>query len=403
MATQKQLEANRRNARRSTGPQSEAGKAIVAANALKTGLHASRFLVLESLGESAADYEAHAAAVVASLAPVGPLEETTAANIASLLWRIRRIPQLEAAASLPAVDLPTHPDLVEPSCSVTLERPPATAPARDRLARVRDDLRCGTNRRAALAAALTRLDSRLRPRKSDGEYGIPEAKELREAVSEVLGWPALDFGKWIELARELSPPADLEQSPRWTAPLLVRAFDRLATDTNRTPLAFRRAVRKQLKAMLAHQDELRVEREHQERGLVQEMKAERDRAHAVAVYGSEKAVTGIQKSEQHLTKQLERNLLLLERLQARRSQAEEQSRRDDTLRLGGYERQEIGFVFRSALPFNPSVSDASFACDALPAPALEATPAPQPANEPASTFPDAVQPNRPKSFEPLLL
>jgi len=90
MASPKQLAANRRNARLSTGPRSDPGKAIVAANAVKSGLHATRYLVLASLGETAADYDAHTAAVVADLAPVGPVETATANAIASRLSIVTR-------------------------------------------------------------------------------------------------------------------------------------------------------------------------------------------------------------------------------------------------------------------------------------------------------------------------
>ncbi|HWC98529.1 MAG TPA: hypothetical protein VG456_17335 [Candidatus Sulfopaludibacter sp.] len=49
MSTQKQLEANRRNAQLSTGPKSEEGKAISSMNALKSGLDAeSQFVIGES-------------------------------------------------------------------------------------------------------------------------------------------------------------------------------------------------------------------------------------------------------------------------------------------------------------------------------------------------------------------
>jgi hypothetical protein len=40
MATQKQIEANRRNAQKSTGPKTEAGKATAKFNALKHGMTA---------------------------------------------------------------------------------------------------------------------------------------------------------------------------------------------------------------------------------------------------------------------------------------------------------------------------------------------------------------------------
>jgi len=54
MSTQRQIEANRRNAQKSTGPTSVTGKAVSSMNSLKTGIHAES-LVLPC--ENAADLE----------------------------------------------------------------------------------------------------------------------------------------------------------------------------------------------------------------------------------------------------------------------------------------------------------------------------------------------------------
>ena len=45
MSTQRQIEANRRNAQKSTGPASVTGKAVSCMNALKTGIHAKSLLL----------------------------------------------------------------------------------------------------------------------------------------------------------------------------------------------------------------------------------------------------------------------------------------------------------------------------------------------------------------------
>jgi plasmid maintenance system antidote protein VapI len=63
MSTQKQLEANRRNAQLSTGPKSEEGKAISSMNALKSGLDAeSQFVIGESreaFAKLQSEYDTH--------------------------------------------------------------------------------------------------------------------------------------------------------------------------------------------------------------------------------------------------------------------------------------------------------------------------------------------------------
>ena len=45
MSSQRQIEANRRNAQKSTGPTSATGKAVSSMNALKTGIHAKSLLL----------------------------------------------------------------------------------------------------------------------------------------------------------------------------------------------------------------------------------------------------------------------------------------------------------------------------------------------------------------------
>ena len=46
MSTQRQIEANRRNAAKSTGPRSVEGKAVSRMNALRTGIHAESTIII---------------------------------------------------------------------------------------------------------------------------------------------------------------------------------------------------------------------------------------------------------------------------------------------------------------------------------------------------------------------
>ena len=94
MATQKQIEANRENARKSTGPRTEAGKAASSANALKHGLTAADSVVLPE--EDAENFEQFREGVTADLAPAGALQHALAHRIAVLLWRLDRVARLEA-------------------------------------------------------------------------------------------------------------------------------------------------------------------------------------------------------------------------------------------------------------------------------------------------------------------
>jgi hypothetical protein len=94
VGTEKQAAANRRNAQKSTGPATTSGKAVVARNATKHGLRALSAMVVPEI-EDAAAWEAHQAATLASLQPVGYLETLFAERIAAQAWRLARAVRYE--------------------------------------------------------------------------------------------------------------------------------------------------------------------------------------------------------------------------------------------------------------------------------------------------------------------
>jgi hypothetical protein len=75
VTTQKQIDANRRNASKSTGPRTEAGRAASRRNALTFGLTAKQ---ITAPGESEQDVTEFLLKMCADLAPVGPQEEALA-------------------------------------------------------------------------------------------------------------------------------------------------------------------------------------------------------------------------------------------------------------------------------------------------------------------------------------
>ncbi len=95
MTTTAKIEANRRNAARSTGPRTAAGKALARYNAVRHGALTAAPLVP---GEDVAAWDQHRQGVVASLAPAGRLEAALADRIALTLWRLDRVARYEAAA-----------------------------------------------------------------------------------------------------------------------------------------------------------------------------------------------------------------------------------------------------------------------------------------------------------------
>src|SRR5262245_5562991 len=92
MASLEQIEANRRNALKSTGPRSEEGKRRSRRNAIRHGLTAET--VIKDL-EDPADYKAFEAAVTADYDAQTAVERELVLRLASLLWRLRRATSIE--------------------------------------------------------------------------------------------------------------------------------------------------------------------------------------------------------------------------------------------------------------------------------------------------------------------
>ncbi len=93
MTTQKQIETNRRNSRRSTGPKTRTGKAASKLNALKHGLLAQQVAVR---GEDPVEFAGVLESLVDELQPQGPLEEQLVERVAACMWRLRRLYRVEA-------------------------------------------------------------------------------------------------------------------------------------------------------------------------------------------------------------------------------------------------------------------------------------------------------------------
>ena len=92
MTSFRQIEANRRNARKSTGPTTEEGKQRSRCNAVRHGLTAET--VIGAL-EDAEDYKAFEAAIIADYDAQSAVERELVLRLASLLWRLRRATTME--------------------------------------------------------------------------------------------------------------------------------------------------------------------------------------------------------------------------------------------------------------------------------------------------------------------
>jgi hypothetical protein len=86
-------EASRRNGAKSRGPNTPAGKARCAQNALKHGMRAQKYLVLPD--EDVAEFEALEAVLLEELAPVGALQIVLARRVAVATWRLARADRIE--------------------------------------------------------------------------------------------------------------------------------------------------------------------------------------------------------------------------------------------------------------------------------------------------------------------
>ena len=92
MTSFRQIYANRRNARKSTGPITQEGRERSRCNAVRHGLTAET--VIAAL-EDAEDYKAFEAAVIADYDAQSAVERELVLRLASLLWRLRRATTME--------------------------------------------------------------------------------------------------------------------------------------------------------------------------------------------------------------------------------------------------------------------------------------------------------------------
>jgi hypothetical protein len=104
------IDANRRNALRSTGPITPEGKARSSKNALRHGVY-SALPVVSGL-EQREHWATHRAGILKSLAPEGTLEEALAEWVALCFWRLNRVHRYETAITavgLERIEEQLHP------------------------------------------------------------------------------------------------------------------------------------------------------------------------------------------------------------------------------------------------------------------------------------------------------
>lgn len=93
MTSEKQISANRRNAKKSTGPKTDRGKAASRNNAFKHGLLSTEITVP---GEDPKKFAYLKSELTAELDPLGFQEAEIVERMAVLMWRLRRLYRAEA-------------------------------------------------------------------------------------------------------------------------------------------------------------------------------------------------------------------------------------------------------------------------------------------------------------------
>ena len=95
-ASERKVQANRRNALRSTGPKTERGKSTVARNAIKHGVLAREVVITAGDGkESSEEFHALVGQLWEDCEPVGVVEESLVQTIANCWWRKERVLRAE--------------------------------------------------------------------------------------------------------------------------------------------------------------------------------------------------------------------------------------------------------------------------------------------------------------------
>jgi hypothetical protein len=89
MASDRQIEANRRNAQLSTGPRTDEGKAKSSGNAMRHGPTAQTAFLP---GEDEEEFASLRQKLIAALDPRDALEFELAERNISVFWRLRRVP-----------------------------------------------------------------------------------------------------------------------------------------------------------------------------------------------------------------------------------------------------------------------------------------------------------------------
>lgn len=170
MASLAQTEANRRNAKRSTGPRTPEGKAAVARNGVTHGLSSNKFFLLP--WEDPSEWEALLSGLIAEHQPSTPTEEFLVIEMARAQWKLNRLAHIEHEILAGQDGATDWPEL-----ALQWRRDCANSQKTERLERYETSLRRAWYR--ALATLLKLRKSTAKPEASENDKAKPVAEAQR--------------------------------------------------------------------------------------------------------------------------------------------------------------------------------------------------------------------------------
>lgn len=289
MTSDKQIAANRRNARKSTGPKTEQGRAITHLNAVKHG-GLAMVPVVPKLEKRDA-WQALLDATLDSLQPVGHLETVLAGRVALLLWRLERVARYERAT------IAVAQETVEDDLAEARRRSFARSHGADRPDELRDALHD--------AEALGRLLGTFDELPDDAPVSGEDACEILSAVAD---YTEVVDAEVFSMPEVVPDEVTWDQYPDWTAGRVRKGIVAIATAVETTTDALWWGV---LQDRLGKRLRLEQELERVEEQL------SRMRRERLLPPGPE--LDKLTRYEAHLSRQLAQALHELQRLQAGRA------------------------------------------------------------------------------------
>ena len=193
MRTEAQIAANRRNAKKSTGPRTQAGKSASSANAVKSGLYAKSLIIRD---EDPAELTRLAAEYYDEFRPATPRERDLVDGLVYNQWLIRRLRRTEA--DIHAFHFDKRADNFDGRWSAQIIR--RNHPLADAF--------------ETLEKQLVRVQARVNALERSSRNALKELRDLRKAAAPAAGVAeAGEIGFVPPQQPQPSPPAPAVQSP----------------------------------------------------------------------------------------------------------------------------------------------------------------------------------------------